>query len=67
MSTAPTQIKINKTSKQCVMKKEIPFEVTTSSYKKEVLEAIQEAKNLSKDPNTKRYLSFSEALKDLKM
>ena len=34
-------------------------------YKPEVLEAMEEAKRISKDPNTKRYASFSEALEDI--
>ena len=34
-------------------------------YKQEVLEAIKEAKEISHDPNTKRYSSFADALKDL--
>ncbi len=56
---------VNMFLKQCVMRGGIPFEVTVPSYKKEVLEAMEEAKNLSKDPKEKRYSSFSEALKDL--
>ncbi len=56
---------VNMFLKQCVMRGGIPFEVTVPSYKKEVLEAMEEAKNLSKDPRAKRYSSFSEALKDL--
>lgn len=56
---------VNMFLKQCVMRGGIPFEVTVPSYKKEVLEAMEEAKSLSKDPKEKRYSSFSEALKDL--
>ena len=33
--------------------------------KPEVLEAMEEAKRISKDPNTKRYSSFSDAFKDI--
>lgn len=33
-------------------------------YKPEVLEAMEEAKLISRDPNTKRYSSFAEALGD---
>ena len=36
-----------------------------SRYKKEVIEALEEAKKISHDPNTKRYGSFAEALNDL--
>lgn len=34
-------------------------------YKSEVMEAMEEAKRLSRDPSTKKYDSFSEALEDL--
>lgn len=34
-------------------------------YKPEVVEAMEEAKRLSRDPQTKKYDSFSEALEDL--
>ena len=37
----------------------------SEKYKQEVLEAIKEAKIISRDPNTKRYGSFKEALEDL--
>lgn len=32
-----------------------------NTYKQEVLEAMKEAKKLSKDPNAKRYSNLSEA------
>ncbi len=50
--------------KQCVMRGGLPFEVTVPRYKQEVLEAMEEAKSLSRDPKAKRYSSFSEALED---
>lgn len=31
----------------------------------ELLEAMEEAKRISKDPNAKRYNSFSDALEDI--
>lgn len=34
-------------------------------YQPEVVEAMEEAKRLSRDPKTKKYDSFSEALEDL--
>ena len=37
----------------------------SEKYKQEVLEAIKEAKIINHDPNTKRYGSFKEVLKDL--
>lgn len=51
--------------RQCVMRGGLPFEVKVPQYKPEVLEAMEEAKKISKDPNVKRYNSFSEALEDL--
>ena len=51
--------------RQCVVRGGLPFEVTLPKYKQDVLDAMEEAKKLSKDPNTKRYASFSEAMKDI--
>ena len=51
--------------KQCVMRGGLPFAVEIPQYRSEVLEAIEEARRISKDPNTKRYGSFAEALEDL--
>ena len=34
-------------------------------YKPEVLESMDEAKRIIKDPNTKRYNSFSDAMEDI--
>ena len=38
---------------------------SAKNFLKEVFEAMEEAKRISKDPNTKRYGSLSEALEDL--
>lgn len=51
--------------KQCVLRGGLPFNVELPKYKTEVLEAMEEAKRVSKDPNTKKYSSFSEALEDM--
>ena len=51
--------------KQCVMRGGLPFAVEIPQYKSEVLEAMEEARRISKNPNTKRYDSFAEALKEL--
>lgn len=51
--------------RQCVMRGGLPFDVVVPQYKSEVLEAMEEAKRISKDPDTKRYNSFSEAMEDL--
>ena len=39
------------------------FEEVCYGYNQE--EAMEEAKRISKDPNTKRYASFSEALEEI--
>ena len=51
--------------KQCVMRGGLPFAVEIPQYRSEVLEAMEEARRISKDPNTKRSSSFAEALEDL--
>lgn len=51
--------------RQCVLRDGLPFSVELPKYKPEVIDAMKEAKQISKDPNTKRYHSFSAALKDL--
>ena len=56
---------VNKNLRQCVMRGGLPFEVTLPKYKQDVLDAMEEEKKLSKDPNTKRYASFSEAMEDI--
>ena len=43
----------------------LPFEVVVPQYKQEVLEAMEEAKRISKDPDAKRYSSFSDAMEDI--
>ena len=51
--------------RQCVLRGGLPFSVELPQYKPEVLEAMEEAKKISKDPDTKRYSSLSEALEDI--
>ncbi|MFI3177898.1 MAG: type II toxin-antitoxin system RelB/DinJ family antitoxin [Eubacteriales bacterium] len=51
--------------KQCVLKGGLPFAVELPQYRSEVLEAMEEAQELSQNPNIKRYHSFSEAMEDL--
>ena len=51
--------------RQCVLRNGLPFNVELPQYKTEVIEAMEEAKRISRDPNTKRYSSFSEALEDI--
>ena len=51
--------------KQCVLRNGLPFAVEMPRYKQDVIEAMAEAKALSRDPSVKRYQSFNEALEDL--
>lgn len=50
---------------QVILHNGIPFEVKYPKLRPEVVEAMEEAKQISHDPNTKRYTSFAEALEDL--
>ena len=56
---------INIFLKQCVLRGGLPFSVEIPQYRPEVIDAMEEAKKLSKDPNAKRYSNFSAALEDL--
>lgn len=56
---------VNVFLKQVILRNGIPFEVNYPEFKPEVAEAMEEAKRISRDPNTKKYHSFSEALEDL--
>lgn len=51
--------------KQCVLRGGLPFSVEVPQYKPEVLDAMEEAKKISKDPGVKRYSSFSAAMEEL--
>jgi len=51
--------------KQCVLRNGLPFAVEMPRYSQEVLEAMAEAKALSRDISTKRYSSFSDALENI--
>ncbi len=57
MATVLTQIRIDEDLKKQAV--EVP------QYKAEVMEAMEEAKRISKDLNVKRYSSFSEVLEEL--
>lgn len=50
--------------RQCILRGGLPFNVELPNYKTEVIEAMEEAKRISRNPNTKRYNSFSEAIED---
>lgn len=51
--------------RQCILHEGLPFNVELPKYKPEVMEAMEEARRITKDPSTKRYDSFSEALEDM--
>lgn len=59
---------VNLFLKQVVLRRGIPFDVAypevTRELNPEVIEAMEEAKNVSRNPDTKRYHSFSEALEE---
>lgn len=62
---------VNMFLRQVILQNGIPFEVKypedTLEFRQEVIEAMEEAKRISRDPNTKRYDSFSEALEDMNL
>ena len=55
---------VNMFLKQVILQNGIPFEIKYPELKPEVIEAMEEAKRLSRDPNTKKYSNFSEALEE---
>lgn len=58
MATVPTQVRIDENLKNQSVELGI---VTVPHYKPEVLQAMEEAKALSMNPNAKRYSNFKEA------
>ncbi len=48
--------------RQCVLRKGLPFQVELPKYNKETLEAMNEARKISRDPNVPGYKNM-EALK----
>lgn len=51
--------------RQAIMRGGLPFNVEILKYKQEAIDAMNEAKQISRDPSTKRYSSFAEALGDI--
>ena len=47
--------------KQCVLHEGLPFNIELPKYKPEVIEAMEEARRIARDPKTKRYDSLTEA------
>ncbi|MCI9336292.1 MAG: type II toxin-antitoxin system RelB/DinJ family antitoxin [Lachnospiraceae bacterium] len=56
---------VNMFLRQAIMREGLPFSVEIPRYKPEVMEAMEEAKRISTAPDTKRYVSFAEALEDI--
>ena len=88
MTTTPTQIRIEETTKkqavelleglglnlseavnmflkQVILQRGLPFEVKYPEYKAEVLEAMEEAKRISRDPNVKGFTNLDDLFEDL--
>ncbi len=88
MTTTPTQIRIEETTKkqavelleglglnlseavnmflkQVILQRGLPFEVKYPEYKAEVLEAMEEAKRISRDPNVKGFTNIDDLFEDL--
>ena len=60
MSTA-----VNMFLNQCIMRGGLPFSVEVPNYNKETIDAMLEAKRISKDPNQKTYSSIEDLRKAL--
>lgn len=60
---------VNMFLRQVILRRGIPFDVSYPEdlweFKPEVLEAMEEARQISRNPDTKKYGSFSEALEDM--
>lgn len=51
--------------KQVVLHKGIPFDIKYPEFKPEVIEAMEEAKKISRDPNVKSYTDVKEMFKEI--
>lgn len=51
--------------RQCVMRGGLPFAVEVPQYKPKVIEAMEEAKRISRDPSVKGYTDLKEMFKEL--
>ena len=51
--------------RQCVLRGGLPFAVEIPQYKPEVLEAMEEAKKISRNPNVKGYTDLKKMFEDL--
>ena len=51
---------INMFLRQCVMRGGIPFAIEKPGYSQRTLDAMEEARRISRDPNTPRYHTMEE-------
>ncbi len=51
--------------KQCVLRGGLPFKVEVPQYRSEVIEAMEEAKRISKDSSVTGYTDMEEMFKEL--
>lgn len=51
--------------KQCVLRGGLPFSVELPQYRPEVMEAMEEAKKISRDSSIKGYKNLEDAFKEL--
>ena len=56
---------VNMFLRQVILQNGIPFEVKYPEFKPEVIEAMEEAKLISRNQDTRKYSSFAEALEDM--
>ncbi len=56
---------VNMFLKQVILQRGLPFEVKYPEYKPEVLEAMEEAKRISRDPNVKGFTNIDDLFADL--
>lgn len=56
---------VNMFLKQVVLRGGIPFEIKYPEFKPEVIEAMEEAKRISRDPNVKGYSNVSQMFKEI--
>lgn len=56
---------VNMFLKQSVLRGGLPFSVELPQYKPEVIEAMEEAKRISRDPNTKTYTDVKQMFKEI--
>lgn len=56
---------VNMFLKQVILRNGLPFEVKYPELKPEVIEAMEEAKQISRDPNVKGYTDIDELFEEL--